>query len=135
MDHMQDNLLFGPILVDTLAHFHPDPSQIFRLWQLYLDNVNPLLKVTHTPTLQPRIIEGMSNLGSLEPSFELLLFSIYSVATASLDDKQCQEMFQASRDDMLLRFQTAGQQALSRCKIWSGASDETLAAFFLFLVR
>lgn len=76
----------------------------------------------------------MSKLDNLEPSFELLLFSIYSIATASLDEAQCQEIFHTSKDDTMLRFQTAGQQALSRCNIWKAASDESLAAFFLLLV-
>ncbi|KAK6845968.1 C6 transcription factor [Apiospora arundinis] len=56
MDQMYDNddhLLFGSRsshnAVD-LSTLHPEPIQIFRLWQIYLDNVDPLLKVTHTPT-------------------------------------------------------------------------------------
>ncbi|QIX02548.1 hypothetical protein AMS68_008065 [Peltaster fructicola] len=134
LDHMHDHLLFGPVLVDTLTNFHPEPCHIFRLWQIYLDNVNPLLKITHTPSLQPRIIEAMGKLDSLEPSFEFLLFSIYSIAITSLHEDQCQDLFHTAKDEILARFQTAGQQAMNRCRIWMAATDETLAAFFLFLI-
>jgi hypothetical protein len=56
-----DHLLFGsPDTNVDLSTLHPEPVQIFRLWQIYLDNANPLLKVTHTPSLQGRIIEAAS---------------------------------------------------------------------------
>ena len=66
-----DHLLFGSrrTAVD-ISTLHPDPVQIFRLWQIYLDNVNPLLKVTHTPSLQGRIIEAASNLTYINPTLE-----------------------------------------------------------------
>lgn len=70
-----DHILFGArkTAVD-ISTLHPESVQIFRLWQLYLDNVDPLLKVTHTPTLQGRIIEAASNISNIKPSLEALMF-------------------------------------------------------------
>ncbi|KAL8792879.1 MAG: hypothetical protein Q9195_004521 [Heterodermia aff. obscurata] len=51
-----------------LSTLHPDPVQIFKIWQIYLDNVNPLLKVTHTPSLQGRIIQATISIVSIRPS-------------------------------------------------------------------
>ena len=52
-----DHLLFGSRKINIeLSTLHPPQAQIFRLWQIYLDNVNCLLKVTHPATLQPQII-------------------------------------------------------------------------------
>lgn len=69
-----DHLLFGSrgaaVNVSTL---HPEPVQIFGLWQLYLENVNPLLKVTHTPSLQGRIITAAGNVSNIEPTLEALM--------------------------------------------------------------
>lgn len=42
LDHLKQLLIYVHYLTK---------AQIFRLWQIYLDYVNPLLKVTHTPTL------------------------------------------------------------------------------------
>lgn len=49
---VNDALLFTPLNLNVnLSTSHSEQVHIFRLWQIYLDNVNPLLKVTHTPTL------------------------------------------------------------------------------------
>ncbi|KAL8753645.1 MAG: hypothetical protein Q9199_004912 [Rusavskia elegans] len=73
------HLLLGPFpSTISLYTLHPDPVQIFRLWQIYMNNVNPLLKVTHIPTLQGHVIEAASNVTNIDPSLEALMFSIYS---------------------------------------------------------
>lgn len=56
-------LLFGSSGgIFDLSLPHPSQMQISKLWQVYLDNVNPLLKATHTPTLQTRIIDAASDI-------------------------------------------------------------------------
>ncbi|KAJ5823863.1 C6 zinc finger domain protein [Penicillium robsamsonii] len=59
-----------------LSASHPTQVQIFRLWQIYLDNVNPLLRVTHTPTLQTRIIDAASDIANINPTMEALMFGM-----------------------------------------------------------
>lgn len=82
--------------------FHPPPAQIFKLWQLYLDNVDPLLKVTHTPTLQPRIIDAISDLSSVGPSLSCLLFAIYCIAVLTLQRGECESLFATGKEDLLV---------------------------------
>lgn len=44
-----DHLLFGaPNPEFNLTASHPGQAQIFKLWQIYLDNINPLLNHQHT---------------------------------------------------------------------------------------
>jgi hypothetical protein len=75
-----DHLLFGsPNTNADLSTLHPEPVQIFRLWQIYLDNVNPLFKVTHTLSLQGSIIEAASNVTNINPT---LLFLVSAWTTA-----------------------------------------------------
>lgn len=131
-----DNLLFGSRdpTVD-LSVIHPDTIQIFRLWQIYLDNVNPLLKVTHTPTLQARIIEAASNLKNIHPNLEALMFGIYSTAVTSLTVNDCQTMFNSSREDLLIRFHFGCNQALLECEFLRTNDRDCLTALYLYLVR
>lgn len=131
-----DNLLFGSRdpTVD-LSVIHPDTIQIFRLWQVYLDNVNPLLKVTHTPTLQARIIEAASNLKNIHPNLEALMFGIYSTAVTSLTVNDCQTMFNSSREDLLIRFHFGCNQALLGCEFLRTNDRDCLTALYLYLVR
>lgn len=130
-----DYLLFGSITTGVqLAALHPDPVQIFRLWQIYLDNVNPIFKVTHTPTLQGQIIEAASSVGTIKSTLEPLMFSIYCMALHSLTDDQCQAMFNVPRGETLQKYQMACQQALCEYNFLRSYDRNCLTALFLYLV-
>ncbi|KAK9337314.1 hypothetical protein LIPSTDRAFT_57140 [Lipomyces starkeyi NRRL Y-11557] len=130
-----DHLLFGSrkTAVD-ISTLHPEPVQIFRLWQLYLENVNPLLKVTHTPSLQRRIIEAASNVLNIRPTLEALMFSIYCMSILSLAVDDCQAMFGSSKVDLLTRYQFGCQQALLNCGFLRCGDRDCLTALYLYLV-
>ena len=117
-----------------LTTMHPDQGKIFRLWQIYLDNVNPLLKVTHTPTLQPRIVEAMGDLASIHPSLEALLFGIYCIAVLSISEDQCRALFGSPKKDVMAGYQFACRQALINCNILRWSDRDSLTALFLNLV-
>jgi hypothetical protein len=54
--------LILPISSDVnLKDLYPQPAQIFHLWQTFLDRVNPITKVIHVPTLQPKLVEAATN--------------------------------------------------------------------------
>ena len=60
-----------------LRAMHPKPLIIFRLWQVFLDNINPLTKLIHAPTTQQRLLEASANLENISREWEALLFAIY----------------------------------------------------------
>lgn len=117
-----------------LSDRHPDQASIFKLWQKYLDNVNPLLKVTHTPTLQGRIVTAATNVAGASPALIALMFSIYCVATLSLRDAECLELFGTNRHVLLTDFQLSCQQALANCGVLKTTDRECLTAFYLYVV-
>jgi hypothetical protein len=130
-----DHLLFGsPKTNFHLAALHPEQIQMFRLWQIYLENVNPLLKVTHTPTLQARIIDAARNVENISPTLEALIFSIYCVSVLSLAEDECRTSFGSPRKDLLESYQFACQQALLNCKAWRSDDRDCLTALYLYLV-
>ena len=141
LDRANDYLLFGALSpnADLLAS-HPEQVQIFRLWQIYLDNVNPLLKVTHIPTLQPRIINAASDIASINPTLEALLFSIYCISIVSLAEDECYALFRSPRKVLLAGYQSACQQALLKCSLWRSGDRgrerdcDGLTALYLYLV-
>ena len=134
--HHDDQLLLGSRRINVeLLTLHPDPVQIFRFWQVYLDNVNPLLKVTHTPTLQTQVIEAASNLSGIDAGLEALMFGIYCVAVASLTESDCHSMFGAGKNELLTRFQTGCQQALWNCGFLHTGDRDCLTALYFYLVN
>ncbi|KAK8054381.1 hypothetical protein PG996_013682 [Apiospora saccharicola] len=140
MDQMYDNddhLLFGSrdshSAVD-LSTLHPEPIQIFRLWQVYLDNVDPLLKVTHIPTLQGRIVDAASKLKGIDRNLEALMFSIYAMAILSLGKDECESMFGLTKKDLTTKYQFACQQALSNASFLRCNNRDCLTAIFFYLI-
>lgn len=118
----------------NLFELHPDQIQIFRLWQLYLENVNPFLKVTHTPTLQSRIIEAASDLANINPALEALMFSIYCLAIFSTSSSDCQRMFGSPRSKLLKMYHLGAREALLTCGFWRTADRDVLTALHFYLV-
>ncbi|KAF1973939.1 hypothetical protein BU23DRAFT_463415 [Bimuria novae-zelandiae CBS 107.79] len=113
---------------------HPTQVDIIRIWQIYLDNVNPVLKVTHTPTLQTRIIEAATNLAIVTDTMQALMFGIYCVAMLTLSDEDCLYLFGSKCGDLLKQFQLGCRQALLRCGILRTNDRDCLTAFYLYLL-
>ena len=134
-NHQAECLLFGQPAPVNLHSSHPQPLQIFKLWQTCLDNVNPLVKLFHAPTVQQMILEASGNLDKLSTSTEALMFAIYLCATMSLSEEECKSMMGKSRAAIVLRFANAAQQALVNAKVLQSSNMVVLQAFTLFLVR
>ncbi|KAF3061635.1 hypothetical protein GL218_03348 [Daldinia childiae] len=119
---------------ESVTAQHPSAIQIFQLWQIYLNNVNPLLKLTHTPTLQVRIIEAGASLDKVSRSLEALMFSIYLMAITSIDDEECQATFNESRINLLAKYYYATQQALLNAGFMRNPDLTLLQAYLLYLL-
>lgn len=117
-----------------LAQYHPSPIHIFQLWQIYIDNINPLLKITHVPTVQAQIIEASSNIEKAPKSIEALMFSIYLMAITSLEDDDVQRMFNEPKQELLGRYHTATQQAVTNAGFMRNNDPILLQAYLLYLV-
>lgn len=68
---------------------HPLPSQMLFIWQIYMDNVDPFMKVLHVPTMTKIIRELRGNHHSLGPSLNALVLAISLAAIMSLE---CEEV-------------------------------------------
>jgi len=134
MTDLNDDLLaFSRSQVDV-STLHPGPVMILRLWQVYLDNVDPLLKVTHAPSLQARLITTINDLSKMQPTFHALMFSIYCLSVTSLDEDECVLRFSASKVDLLAKYHSACQYALADCGYLRTSDCECLVALYLYLV-
>ncbi|KAJ4367726.1 hypothetical protein N0V86_009847 [Didymella sp. IMI 355093] len=128
-------LMFGsPISSTGLRPLHPLPVEAFKLWQTYLDNINPLIKLFHAPTVQQLISEAYGNLNGVSRNAEALLFSIYCIAVESLSDKECISITGESREVIRKRFRTGAQHALINASFLKTSDLIVLQALTLFIV-
>ncbi|KAI1434607.1 fungal-specific transcription factor domain-containing protein [Xylaria sp. CBS 124048] len=115
-----------------VTDLHPSGVQIFQLWQIYLDNVNPILKLTHTATLQVQIIDASANLTKVSQSLEALMFAIYLMAITSLTDDEVMQTFNAPKPSLLAKYQHGTQQALFNAGFMRMPDLTVLQAYLLY---
>ncbi|KIW58640.1 hypothetical protein PV05_03141 [Exophiala xenobiotica] len=117
-----------------LRQLHPVESRIFTLWQVFLENVDPLLKLIHAPTIQRQILRASQNLANIPPAFESLMFSMYYAAVTSLQcSDSCQNLLQEERRTLLDRYRFGIEQALAKANFMSNPNVPTLQALTLYL--
>ena len=113
---------------------HPPPDRIHQLWQIFIENVDPLTKVVHVPTLQPAIQKAASNVETVPRGFEALMFAIYGAAVMSLKDDECKQRLGEPRKILVSRYTSAAKVALSRAKFMGTSSLVVLQALVLHLL-
>ncbi|KAK3308497.1 fungal-specific transcription factor domain-containing protein [Chaetomium strumarium] len=132
-DNNSDLLLRGDspgVKVETLW---PDAAQIFRLWQFYLDRVNPLTKIIHVPSLQPYVAEAASGSQNVPKNIEALLFSVFLMAVVALTPDECLALLGYSREDAIQRFSSGVRSSLNRIGFLRSHDLTTLQALVIYL--
>ena len=127
----------GPSLNVDLTDMHPTGTQILQLWQIYLNNIDPLLKLTHTPTLQKRVIEASGRISSrlsIDKDLEALLFNIYFISINSLTETESEVRFGVAKSSLQARYHVASQQALLNANLMRTLDLSVMQAFMLHLV-
>ena len=72
-----------------LRDLHPLPSQIPFLLEIFLENVNVLLRIVHMPTITQTVRDLRDgSMARLTSSNEALMFSIYYAAIASMEEDE-----------------------------------------------
>jgi len=133
--HMGSSLILGvPLQQSTTSFHHPPPATVMKLWTIFLENVNPVTKLLHTPSTHQKLLDATSSPESISRGMEALMFSIYACAIASLTEKECRKQLGDARDALLLKYQSASQLALLACGILKPSEIIVLQAFVLMLV-
>jgi hypothetical protein len=84
--------------------------------------------------MQQVILDASSDLRNVPRHTEALMFSIYLLATTSLSSQECESMFGEPRNDLLMKYAHATQQALINAKFLKSLSLSTLHALCIYLV-
>lgn len=110
----------------------PTANHIVLLWQTYLANVDPVMKISHAPTIQP-IILGQIGSTNIPRNEWALTCAVYFISTVSLSDEQCQELLQDTRTNLLAMFREATETALSAAGFITTTDAMVLQALVLYL--
>lgn len=113
---------------------HPPSNVILELWNIFTDNVDPLTKIIHVPTMRPAMEKVASGAESIPRSLEALMFAIYSAAVMSLDDVECRRRFGISHRPLLSHYIAATQTTLARARFMGTTSLVVLQALVIHLL-
>ncbi|RDL29801.1 Uncharacterized protein BP5553_10666 [Venustampulla echinocandica] len=129
----ESDILFPSQAISDLSKYHPPTVHIFRLWQIFLDNVNPLIKVLHAPTVQQQVLDASADLENVPKGVEALMFSVYAVAITSLCEAACMSLLGDRKATLLSRYRAGAKQALRNAGFLRSSELIVLQAFFLLL--
>jgi hypothetical protein len=113
---------------------HSEPKCIFKLWQTFTENVNPLTEVIHVPSLQQKILDVSWNLKKLTKPLEAVMFSVDALAIISMKASDCVQVFSENRSALLNRYRFGVAWALVAAELHTTRDLEVLQALVLFLV-
>ncbi|KAI1772142.1 fungal-specific transcription factor domain-containing protein [Hypoxylon cercidicola] len=133
VDHHGFVLGYSSSNVD-LRKLHPLPSQIPFIWQVYQENVDPLVKILHVPSMNKTIRELRSNMNDISPGLEALMFAIYYASITSMEEEEVKVNFGADKGQLINKYRFATEQALAKANFLVTSELVVVQAFTLFLV-
>jgi hypothetical protein len=110
---------------------HPPTATIMKYWSIFIENVHPLTKIVHGPTMHQMIVDSTLNTSK---KTDALRFSTYACAVASLMDRECERLFGQEKAFLLHNFQSATRNALLEASFLRVPDIDLLRAHLLFLV-
>jgi hypothetical protein len=107
--------------------------QAVTLFAAFTENVAPLVRIFHMPSLTRTYWDAVASLNSLDKHTEALLFAIHYSALISLTPEQCLSILEETRESALERYRFAVEQALARGNLLNTQNTAMLQAAVLFL--
>ncbi|GKZ35684.1 hypothetical protein AbraIFM66950_006435 [Aspergillus brasiliensis] len=113
-----------------------NPVVARQLCEVYLQQVDPVIKVLHRPSLNRWMVQGEPYLAYADghPSVEALGAAVCYSAIGSMTDNQCSVLFHANKAELLAEARVACETAIGRAGLLTTRDITVLQAFILYLV-
>ncbi|KAL9094772.1 MAG: hypothetical protein Q9165_003043 [Trypethelium subeluteriae] len=122
-------------LAANRAALSRDKVAISQLCQVYLRQVDPLIKILHRPSLSKWLLQGEGYLGYADghASVEALNWAVCYSAACSMTENQCRTLFQAGKSNVVADCRRASELAMERSGLLTTRDITVLQAFVLYL--
>ena len=128
-------ILFGSDQITTdLQAYQPSQWQALQLWQTFINNVDPMLKILHIPTAQAEIYGAINNPISAAEDLNALMFSIYFAAVTSLSSSSVVNILGEPKVTALGRYKKGLEQSLLKSRFLDSPSMRSLQAWTIYIV-
>ncbi|CAH0046518.1 unnamed protein product [Clonostachys solani] len=131
------NLTVGlpSVVTDNSADWHqlyPDTQLALILWTTYIENVDPVLKILHIPTMQSAMINVISQSQPNSYSMSALAFAVYFAAVTSLSEDQLPHLTTEDREVMLQKYKKGINQVITEGQLFNEPDLTVLQALAIF---
>lgn len=117
-----------------LRDFHPLPSQIPFLLNVFSDNVNILGQVLHMPTVTNMVRDLRGDVTKLTPANEALMFSIYYAAITSMEEEDVNLNFASTKAELNQKYRLGLENALAKADFLNVPDLVLVQAFAIFIL-
>jgi hypothetical protein len=132
------NLLMDPLMgtprMQSLERYYPSPREAMILCKAHMENVEPICKILHIPSITSMVKAKSQQLTSLSKADECLLFVIYHCAVFSMTDDECKKKLARPRKIMLDNYYYATRQALINASFLQTTNMSILQSLVLLLL-
>ncbi|KAI4273294.1 MAG: hypothetical protein L6R35_006423 [Caloplaca aegaea] len=120
----------------NLHPLHPTPAHIEIMWSTYVQNVDPINRILHKPTLRKFLSGAKDNINSMPggSKMQALMFAIYFAAVTSLTPEECIVQFGEHKQELLARYRYGTEQALVQAQLLNSSEMVTLQALVIYLI-
>jgi hypothetical protein len=113
---------------------HPPRWHVIQLWRAYINNVDPVIKILHVPTMNATVFAVANDAINTDDELDALLFSIYFAAATSLSSEDVANILGQQRATALRRFKRGIEQSLAAANFLDRPSMRSLQAMTIYLV-
>lgn len=123
---------FSSMVLD-LRSFHPSEKQIPTYWNIFITNVDPIIKLLHVPHYEKLVSEACQDLDHISKPTEVFMFTIYYAAVTTLSSDDCFMYLGLEKQAALKKYRFGVEQALSRANFLNTQELIVLQSLLLFL--
>jgi hypothetical protein len=120
--------------IENLASLHYPIHILQKMLDVYVDRVDPLMKLLHIPTFWRMQTNALQNPRGISKSLEAVIFAFYLATITSLEDNECYCLLGEQKPIISARYKLAAHQALINAGFLKTSSLMTLQAYVIFLV-
>ncbi|KAK7222836.1 hypothetical protein V2G26_010839 [Clonostachys chloroleuca] len=115
---------------------HPPIANRQKLWLTFTENVDPITKILHMPTVTAQIAGWLTSedMTTVPKSLNALLFAIYFSAVSSLEEDVCRELLGCERDILATKYRIAEEHALTAAGFLNTDDLVVMQSLIIYLI-
>ncbi|KAI1074379.1 putative C6 transcription factor [Whalleya microplaca] len=120
--------------VENLTSLLPSVQMVPTLREIYVDRVDPLMKILHLPTFWPSLTNALRHPEDISKSLGAVIFAFYLSTISTLEEGECHNLFGVPKSVMYSRYRHVTRQALVNAGFLSTSNLMTLRAYAIFMM-